>query len=192
MDEPPLVQTVLYMASHPTTLHVSYFAGCWTCKRLFICTCCRSRWDQYNSVTLWSTVLLEKLTDAQVVKKFFTFYETQKFLIVFTTACQFCVLPSNINPVHTLPFCLRSILILPCHLCLDLQSGLFPSGCCTRNPLCIFAFFSPIHAACLVPSHPWFASTNHEASHCAVSSILLPPPLVYIQTFPLASNSQMP
>jgi hypothetical protein len=49
---------------------------------------------------------------------------------VFITACQFCL----INPVHTLPCCSRSTLILPCHLCLDLQSGLFPSGYCIRNP----------------------------------------------------------
>ena len=123
------------MASHPTTLHVSYFVDCLTGKHFYIiCICCRSSWDQNNSVTLCSRVLLEKLTDAQVVKKFLTFHETQKFLIVFITACQFCVPPSNINPVHTLPFCLTSTLILLCHLCLDLQSGLFPSSYCTRNP----------------------------------------------------------
>jgi hypothetical protein len=35
---------------------------------------------------------------------------------------------SQINPVHTTPSYLRSILILFSHLCLGLPSGLFPSG----------------------------------------------------------------
>jgi hypothetical protein len=35
---------------------------------------------------------------------------------------------SQINPIHTIPTYLRSILILSTHLCLDLHSGLFPSG----------------------------------------------------------------
>jgi hypothetical protein len=35
---------------------------------------------------------------------------------------------NQINPVHTTPSYLRSILILSTHLCLCLPSGLFPSG----------------------------------------------------------------
>jgi hypothetical protein len=35
---------------------------------------------------------------------------------------------SHINPIHTSPFYLRSILILSTHLCLGLRSVLFPSG----------------------------------------------------------------
>jgi hypothetical protein len=45
---------------------------------------------------------------------------------------------SWINPVHTTPFYLRSILILSTHLQLGLSSGLFPSGLPTKI---LYAFF---------------------------------------------------
>jgi hypothetical protein len=35
----------------------------------------------------WGTVLLEKLTSYQLVKKFPTFYRTQQFITAFTNAC---------------------------------------------------------------------------------------------------------
>ena len=37
-------------------------------------------------LTPWSRVLLEKLTDFQLVKKFPTFYGTQRFITAFTSA----------------------------------------------------------------------------------------------------------
>jgi hypothetical protein len=37
-------------------------------------------------LTPWSTVLLEKLTDSQLVKKFSAFYGTGRFIIAFTSA----------------------------------------------------------------------------------------------------------
>jgi len=37
-------------------------------------------------LTPWSTVLLEKLTGLQLVKKFSAFYGTRKFITVFTNA----------------------------------------------------------------------------------------------------------
>jgi hypothetical protein len=40
---------------------------------------------------------------------------------------------SQVNPVHTSPSCLRSILILSTDLCLRFPSGLFPSGFPTNN-----------------------------------------------------------
>jgi hypothetical protein len=47
---------------------------------------------------------------------------------------------SQINPIHTIPSYLRSILILSTHLRLGLPSGLFPSGFLT-NILYAFLFF---------------------------------------------------
>jgi len=37
-------------------------------------------------LTPWSRVLLEKLTGLQLVKKFLTFYGTQRFITTFTSA----------------------------------------------------------------------------------------------------------
>jgi hypothetical protein len=39
-------------------------------------------------LTKWSRILLEKLTGSQLVKKFPTFYETRKFITIFTSARQ--------------------------------------------------------------------------------------------------------
>jgi hypothetical protein len=49
---------------------------------------------------------------------------------------------NHMNPVHALPLCLQSILILSSHLCLDLLSGFFPSGFTTR--ICTH-FWSPLY-----------------------------------------------
>jgi hypothetical protein len=40
----------------------------------------------YVNASLFGTVLLEKLTVSQLVKKFSVFYETQRFITAFTTA----------------------------------------------------------------------------------------------------------
>jgi hypothetical protein len=53
---------------------------------------------------------------------------------------------SPIDPVHTIPFSLRSILLLSIHLRLRLHSGLFHSGFPTNI---LYAFlFSTIRATC--------------------------------------------
>jgi hypothetical protein len=53
---------------------------------------------------------------------------------------------SQINPVHTIPCCLRSILILSTHSCLGLPNGLFPSSFPTNI---LYAFrFALVHATC--------------------------------------------
>jgi hypothetical protein len=71
-------------------------------------------------------VLPEKLTCPQLVKKFPTFYGTQKFITVSTTALHL-----------SLPWAssryLRSTVILTSHLLLGLPSGLFPSDLPTKT-----------------------------------------------------------
>ena len=83
----------------------------------------------YLLLTPWSRVLLEKETGSQPVKKFPTFYGTQKFITAFTSARQlslFWAKPIQSKPPH--PISWRSILILSSHLRLGFPSCLFPSG----------------------------------------------------------------
>ena len=116
-----------------------------------------------HSLTPYSTVLLEKLTGFQLVKKFPAFYGTRKFITAFTSARHLSLswtssIPST--PAH--PTSWRSILILSSHQRLGLPSGLFPLGFPTKTlytPL-----FSPISATC--PAHliilGWKISTCHK------------------------------
>jgi len=46
----------------------------------------------YNKLTPWSRVLLEKLIVTQLVKRFLTFYGTQRFITVFTRVYHHCTL----------------------------------------------------------------------------------------------------
>ena len=98
-------------------------------------------------LTPWSRFLLEKLTSSQLVKKFPTFYGTQRFITAFTSVHHLSL--SSANSIQSLPphpTSWRSILILSSQLCLDLPSCLFPLGFPTKTlytpPL------SPIRATC--------------------------------------------
>jgi len=88
------------------------------------------------SLTAWCTVLLEKLTGLQLVKKFPAFHGTRRFI---TALISFCYLSlSWASPIHSIyphPTSWRSILILSTHLLLRLPSGLLLFGLPHENPI---------------------------------------------------------
>jgi hypothetical protein len=100
----------------------------------------------------WSWALREKLPIVQLLKNFPEFYGNRRFITVFTRALHWPLPWSrSIQSIPPYPTSLRSILILSPLLCLDLPSGLFPSGFPT-NILC-----SPLlNHSCYMPclSHP--------------------------------------
>ena len=98
-------------------------------------------------LTPWSTVLLEKLTGLQLVKKFSAFYGTRRFITAFTSARHLSL--SWASPIHSIPLhptSWRSILILSSHLRLRLPSSLFPSGFPTKT------LYTSSHT-CYMPPH---------------------------------------
>jgi len=83
--------------------------------------------------------------NSHIIKKFPTFYGTQRFIIVFTRARHWSSFWARwIQSIHSHPTSPRSVLILLSHLCLFLPSGLFHSGFPTKI---LYSFFiSPMHA----------------------------------------------
>ena len=80
-------------------------------------------------LTPWCRVLLDKLTDLQLVKKFPAFHGTRRFITALTTVRHLSLSwASPIQSIYPHPTSCRSVLILSTHLRLNLPSGLFPSG----------------------------------------------------------------
>ena len=69
-------------------------------------------------LTPWSRVLLEKLTDFQLIKKFPAFYGTRRFITVFTSARHLSLSwSSSIQSIPPHPTPWRSILAFPTKIC---------------------------------------------------------------------------
>ena len=101
-------------------------------------------------LTPWCTVLLEKLTGLQLVKKFPAFHGTRRFITALTSVRHLSLSwASPIQSIYPHPTSWRSILILSTHLRLGLPSGLFPSGFPTKT--LYIPLSSPIRATC--PAH---------------------------------------
>ena len=80
-------------------------------------------------LTSWCRVLLEKLTDYQLVKKFPAFHATRRFITALTSVRHLSLSwASPIQSIYPNPTSCKSILILSTHLRLGLRSGLLPSG----------------------------------------------------------------
>ena len=85
-------------------------------------------------LTPWCKVLLEKLTDLQLVKKFPAFHGTRWFITALTNVRHLSLSwASPIQSTYPHPTSWRSILILSTHLRLGLPSSLFPFGFPTKN-----------------------------------------------------------
>ena len=101
-------------------------------------------------LTPWCKVLLEKLTDLQLVKKFPTFHGTRRFITALTSVRHLSLSwASPIQSIYPHPTSWSSILILSSHLRLGLPSGLLPSGFPTKTLYIPFSL--PIRATC--PAH---------------------------------------
>ena len=118
-------------------------------------------------LTPWCRVLLEKLTDLQLVKKFPAFHGTRRFITTLTSVRHLSLSwASPIESIYPHPTSCRSILILSTHLRLGLPSGLLPSGFPTKTLYTPFPHPYAPHAqpisifSILSPAQYWVSSTN--------------------------------
>jgi hypothetical protein len=109
-------------------------------------------------LTPCSTVLLEKLTGSQLVKKFPEFYETRRFIIAFTSASHLSLSGVTLDPVR-----IPTSHFLKIHLNIILQS-LPGSPKCTpslrfshQNPV----YTSPLPLTCYMPRLSHFSLFYH-------------------------------
>ena len=101
-------------------------------------------------LTPCSTVLLEKQTGFQLVKKFLAFYGTRKFITAYSSARHLSLFwASSIHSISLHPTSWTSALILSSHLRLGLPSGLVPSDFPTKT--LYTSLLSHMRATC--PAH---------------------------------------
>jgi hypothetical protein len=111
-------------------------------------------------LTPWNTVLLDKLTVTQLVKKFPAFYGPRRFIALVSPSLVPILSQMNQStPSH--PISVRSIPILSSHRHLFLPSGLFPSGLLTKI---LYALLTSLtRVTC--PAHltpPWLDHPNNN------------------------------
>ena len=113
---------------------------------------------RWSLSTPYSTVILEKLSDSQLVKKFHGFCGTRMFTTAFTLALH---LPlswaRSVQPMLPHPTSWRSILILSSNLLFGLPSGLFLLGFRTK------ILYVPLLASmsATYPAHLIFSRFDH-------------------------------
>ena len=137
-------------------------------------------------LTPWSTVLLEKPTGLQLVKKFPAFYGNWRFITTFASAHHLSLSSASlIQAIPSHPTSWRSILILSSNLCLGLPSVLFPPGFPTKTPpISFFLILSPAqywvrsiaphYVVFSIPllSHPEGTTTLYQKCPSAVLQVL--------------------
>jgi hypothetical protein len=122
--------------------------------------------------TPWSTVLPEKLTRPQLIKKFTAFYGSRKFITAFTTARHLSLSwTRSIQSTSPHPTSQRFVLISPSHLWLGLTSVVLPSDFPPKH--CMY-LSSPPYVLYALPilvlviwSTEWYLvrSTEHKTPH---------------------------
>jgi hypothetical protein len=106
-------------------------------------------------LTPWSRVHLEKLTGAQLLKKFAAFYGTLWFITVFTSAHH-----RSLSWVRWIQSTSSNSISRGSHLRLGLPSGIYPSGYPTRI---LYAFLiSPCALHAPPPEPSWFIRPNRD------------------------------
>ena len=94
--------------------------------------------DTITLLTAWCTVLIEKLTGLQLVKKFPAFQGTRRFITALTSVRHLSLSwASPIQSIYPHPTSWRSILMLSTHLRLGLPTTRF------MNVIAVFSSFEP-------------------------------------------------
>ena len=103
-------------------------------------------------LTPWCRLLLEKLTDLQLVKKFPAFHGTRKFITALTSVHHLSLSWTRpIQSIYPHPTSWRPILILSTHLRLGLPSGFLPSGFPSKNLIGRAHVWTPVTATSRMP-----------------------------------------